>query len=101
MQFCCLGNYIYWIDWWNKDIEKIPISGQEEASVILSPIKDMEDLISVKVVSGVVQCKAGPDWSTSIHITYNNQKLYLHVREYTQGFIYGVVLFNTLSTYNK
>lgn len=70
-------------------------------SVILSPIKDMEDLISVKVVSGVVQCKAGPDWSTSIHITYNNQKLYLHVREYIQGFIYGVVLFNTLSSYNK
>lgn len=54
------GNYIYWIDWWNKDIEKIPISGQEEASVILSPIKDMEDLISVKVVSGVVQCPPRP-----------------------------------------
>lgn len=67
----------------------------------MSPIKDMEDLISVTVVSGVVQCKLRPDWSTSIQVTYNKQKFHLHIREYTQGVMYGVFLFNTLSTYNN
>ena len=51
------GDYIYWTDWWNKNIERTPISADEEHSVILGPVKDMEDLISFKVNSDFVHCK--------------------------------------------
>ncbi|XP_078333859.1 low-density lipoprotein receptor-related protein 6-like isoform X2 [Crassostrea virginica] len=54
------GDYIYWTDWWNKNIERTPISADEEHSVILGPVKDMEDLISFKVNSDFVHCPPRP-----------------------------------------
>ncbi|XP_061178609.1 low-density lipoprotein receptor-related protein 6-like [Saccostrea echinata] len=54
------GNYIYWTDWWNNNIEKIPITGSEGPTVILSPVKDMEDLISIKVNPDFVHCPPRP-----------------------------------------
>ncbi|XP_048730493.1 low-density lipoprotein receptor-related protein 4-like [Ostrea edulis] len=67
------GNYIYWTDWWNKDIERIPITGDDAPTVILSPVKDMEDLISIKVIPDIVHCPPRPAYKFKAHNTIVNR----------------------------